>query len=601
MRADGKGARAPVKPVDAARAQASAGFQHALALLQRGNRAQAMNTCKDILRLQPRHFDALHLAGLLALQSGNPSEAARLIGKAVAVDPTQAAAWCNRGSALRAMAKWAEALSNYDRAIAIEPRFAEAHYNRAAVLRALRRFEDALAGFDSAIALNNALPGARFDRALALHQLRRWDEALTAYDEAIAANSRDPGAHCNRGLVLKELGRPEAALASFNQAIALNPDYADAYSNRGNALRGLQQWDAAVASYDRAIAIKADCVEAHANRGNVLNETNRLDAAIASYDRALAIKPDHVEAHCNKAVALLLKGDLEQGWIEYAWRRKRQAPLPQPLWDGAESIAGKTILLHCEQGYGDTLLFCRYAKWVAARGAEVVLDVQRPLQALMTGLDGVSRVVAQGDTPPAVDFHCSLLSLPLAFKTTLDTIPGAAKYLTADPHKMSKWQARLGAGKAPRVGLTWAGSAVRNNNRQIPLSELLAPLPDDIEYFGLQKEMTGPDDAQLLADRGIANFADDLEDFADTAALCACMDVVVSVDTGVAHLSGALGKTTWILLPFNPDWRWLLDRADSPWYPSATLCRQHAVGAWGGVLDALEQRLQLLVQSHPDQ
>jgi tetratricopeptide (TPR) repeat protein len=518
-------------------AQLPAKFQRAFALHQGGQFARAQSLYEEILKLQPRHSDALHLLGLLAAQSSDPKRAVELIGRAIEIDPGNATAHCNRGSALQ--------------------------------------------------------------------QLRQFDAALANYNQAIAIEGDFAGAYLNRGVVLQELGLLEAALASFDKAVEIKSDFAEAYFYRGNVQRGLQQFSAALASYHQAIAIRSDFVEAYGNRGNVLLEINRLEEALASYNQALALDAEYAEAHCNRAVASLLSGDLENGWPDFEWRWNlalgtgRKRTFSQPLWLGAESLEGKTILLHSEQGLGDSIQFCRYAELVSDLGAKVILEVQEPLGRLLGNLAGVSELLTKGQALPRFDCHCPLLSLPLAFKTTLDSIPSAARYLDSDAASVARWQAKLGERTKPRIGLTWSGSSIhRSDNRSIPLQDLLLQLPAGLQYVSLQKEVHDLDRRTLQANPHIWNFADALTDFSETAALCECMDMVVSIDTSVAHLSGALGKSTWILLAFNPDWRWLLDRNDSLWYPSLTLYRQASLGDWSGVLERVKADLTQAFELH---
>jgi tetratricopeptide (TPR) repeat protein len=500
-------------------------FQQALALHESGQIARAQAMYEAILKKQPKHADALHLLGLMAARGNDPKRAAVLIGKAIQADPGNPVAYFNRGSVLQQLKQWDAALDSFDKAIGMHPEFAAVYFSRGNVLQDLRRFEE--------------------------------------------------------------------ALQSYNQAIAIQPDFDDACLNRGNLLAKLRQWDAALASYDQAIAIRPDFAVAYCNRGNVLKELNRLAEAQASYDKAISIQPDYPAAYANRGVTLLLAGQLQSGWIDFEWRWKIHSPLlvtekksfRQPLWIGKESLAGKTILLHSEQGFGDTLQFCRYVPLVAQLGAQVILQVQKPLSSLLSNLEGVSQSAGNGSAIPHADYHCPLLSLPLAFKTSLDTIPAAIPYLRAAAGKVAHWQARLGAATKPRIGLSWSGGSMQqDDNRRIPLTDLLAQLPADFQYVSLQKELHESDEASLKARPDVLNFAGDLTDFSETAALCECLDLVISVDTSVAHLSAALGKRTWILLAFSPDWRWLLNRSDSPWYPSATLYRQDRMDEWGGVL-----------------
>ena len=513
--------------------QVRAMFLRAVALHQAGDLRGAHNGYEQVLAMLPSHADALHLLGVVAAQSNDPVRAVHLINRAIAYDPLNAAAYCNLGSSLNV--------------------------------------------------------------------LGRYDEALAAYDSAIALKSDYTEAHFYRGNVLYGLKRLDAALLSYNAAIAVQPNLATAHSNRGNILREMRRYEEALASYERAVAIDPGFAQAHFNRGVALNELKEPLAALASYDRAIAIDPDLAEAHFNKSLVMLLVGDFAGGWIEHEWRWKNKfgsnfherRDLREPLWLGVPSLAGAVILLHGEQGYGDTLQFCRYATLVAELGATVVLEVPRPLARLLAELQGVSQVIARGDPLPRADYQCPVMSLPLAFKTELDNIPAPGKYLSSDPARVARWEERLGPRSAPRVGLMWNGNPRQPNdrNRSVQLADLLPHLPQGYHYVSLQREVREADRTILNANQHIADHAGDLHDFSDTAALCECLDVVVSVCTSVAHLSGALGKKTWILLSFAADWRWLLDRNDSPWYPSVTLFRQEKLGDWAGVFDRVRREL----------
>lgn len=361
--------------------------------------------------------------------------------------------------------------------------------------------------------------------------------------------------------------------------------------------------DAAIASFNRAISLKPDYAEAYSNRGIALQECKQMEAAIACFDYAIALKPDYADAYWNKSLVLLLGGNFLDGWELYEWRWLRRAfrlskpQFSKPLWLGNGSLEGKTILLHAEQGFGDTLQFCRYAKLVAALGARVLLSVPRPLMPLLKRLEGVDALLEEGGSPPAHDYHCPLMSLPLAFKSTLETIPAPSAYLYSDPDKVSRWADRLGGKTRPRVGLVWSGRPDHNNdhNRSLSLAELTAYLDDRFEYVSLQKEVRAADQRSLERAENLRHFGEELSDFADTAALCELMDVVVSVDTSVAHLSAGLGRATWVMLPHVPDWRWLLDRGDSPWYPSARLFRQAKGGDWERPLARMRSDLSALL------
>ena len=442
---------------------------------------------------------------------------------------------------------------------------------------------------------------------LAIVQMRlgKNDAALANFDRALNLRPDSAQAHFNRGNVLPKLKRHDEAVASFDRAIDLRPDFAMAYSNRGNVLQTLKRYEEAVANYDRAVGLQPGYAVAHFNRGNALQQLKRFEEAVASYDRALALRADFAEARLNQSLSRLVIADFGHGWQGYEWRRKVESPgniwrnFTQPQWFGHENISGKTILLPAEQGFGDTIQFCRYVPLVAARGARVVLEVLTPLAELMTTLAGASQIVCKGDPLPDYDIHCPLLSLPLAFGTRLETIPSAVPYLRASPQSVAEWDARLGPKTRPRIGLAWSGEPTHPNdqNRSIPLNALLSLLDIDATFVSLQKDVRPSDATVLQARSDLRHFGDALKNFSDTAALVSNLDLVISIDSSVAHLAGALAKPVWVLLTFIPDWRWLLDRTDNPWYPTARLFRQDDTRAWDNVIVRIRAALGEFVQS----
>ena len=367
------------------------------------------------------------------------------------------------------------------------------------------------------------------------------------------------------------------------------------------ALIAAQQGDfvASLADYDRLICIEPTLADAYSNRGAALAALNRWDEALTNFDQAISLRPDHPGAHFGRAILWLLHGDFARGWAEYEWRwqtshgrsLQEKRCFSQPRWLGAEDIAGKSILLYSETGLGDTLQFCRFVKSVRDLGATVLLQVQAPLLELLSQLDGVSQVVADTETPPPFDLHCPLLSLPLALKLQLATIP-SGRYIAAPPSKVTGWKTRMGGSAKPRIGLVWRGDARNPDDRKrsVSLAELLPHLPAGFQYWSLQKELTESERALAAAYAGEFKLGQDMN-FVETAALCECLDLVISVDTSIAHLSAALGQKTWILVPHNPDCRWLLDRADSPWYSSVKLYRQGASHGWSGLLTEVAENL----------
>jgi hypothetical protein len=348
-------------------------------------------------------------------------------------------------------------------------------------------------------------------------------------------------------------------------------------------------------SYDRAIALDGTDVMAHYNRALLMQECSRWDEALASYERAIALNPQFADAQYNRSMLQLFLGEFESGWRGYEWRWAnahrlgigQARSLAGRRWLGEDTLAGKRLLLYGEGGLGDTLQFCRYGTSCARLGATVILEVPEGLRELLGSLEGVSQVISAGSPLPPFEYHCPLLSLPLAFKTTIETIPAPVGYLRADQTRVAQWRARLGERCRPRVGLVWSGNP--NNpidaRRSIRLTDWLAQLPTGFEYFQLQTQVREPDRAVLDSYPQVISFDESLLDFENTAALCGCMDVIVTVDTSLAHLAGALGHRTWVLLPRTPDFRWMRDREDSPWYPSLKLYRQTTAGDWSSVFE----------------
>ncbi|MGD9538126.1 MAG: tetratricopeptide repeat protein [Alphaproteobacteria bacterium] len=582
------------------------------ALNNRGNALQALGRFAEAVASYDRaiacrsdYAHAFNNRGNALLKLGRRDEALASYDQAIALKPDHAEAFYNRGNLLHELGRHEEAAASCDQAIALRPDHAQAHYNRGNALRELGRYEEALASYDRAIALAPRDAQALYNRGIVLQELERHEEAVADYGRAIAVAAGYVDAFYNRGNALHELGRDEEAVASYDRAIALKPDHTRAFNNRGNALDALGRYEEAVASYDQAIALEPGYARAFYNRGKTLQNLCRYEAAIASYERATAIKPDYAAAYWNKSLLLLLRGDFEAGWPPYEWRWARDDfPSPkrdfaQPRWRGAETLLGKTILLHAEQGLGDTIQFCRYAPLVAARGASVVLEVQPALRSLMASLDGVDRVVAFGEKLPRFDCHAPLLSLPLAFGTRLDSIPAPVRYLAARAEAVERWSAKLGPARRLRVGLVWSGHPRHRHDRHrsIALAALLPLLGSGAEIIGLQKEPRPADEAVLAETPGIRNLGPALGDMADTAALISALDLVIGVDTSVAHLAAALGKPVWLLLHHAPDWRWLLEREDSPWYPTARLFRQTEHGDWAGVIARVASALEAFTAS----
>ena len=580
---------------------AEAHYRRANVLKDQGALDAAVTGYDQAIALKPDYAHAFCNRAVVLGQLQKLPEALASYERAIAIDPTDVLAQCNRGVLLNAAGKKDAALAAFDSAIAHNAGFFPAHFGRAALLQERQQWSAALASYDRAIALNAGDPTAHFNRATVLKQLERWSDALVSYDRAIALNGGFAQAHAGRAGVLLQLNRVPEALDSYDQAIKINPKDATTHSGRGVVLQKVSRFDAALASYDQAVAVDPSYPEAYFNRGTVLADLCNFAGALASYRKAVALRPEYAEAHLNLALTSLKVGDYAAGWVHYEWRwRTTRGPISneqrafrQPLWLGEPGIAGKAILLHGEQGLGDSLQFCRFAERVAALGARVILEVPRPLSTLCATLRGVTQVIAYGDPLPDFDVHCPLMSLPLALRITLDTVATELPYLNSDPRKVAAWQERLGPKVKPRIGLTWSGSvgARTFSARSYPLAKLIPHLTSDFEYIGLQTEITATDRKTLMEHPVIRQFEGELRDFSDTAALCECLDLVITMDTSATHLAGALGKNAWVLVPFDGDWRWLVDREDSPWYPTVRVFRQKSRGDWDGVFKQVTERL----------
>jgi Tfp pilus assembly protein PilF len=502
--------------------------RQALSSFQQGHFDKAERLCTAILQYRRDDYTALHLLGLMHLQRGRHNDAIGLLTKAAKVDPRSVDAASNLGFALQGAGRHEEAIAEYRKALALAPNHPEVLYN-----------------------LGNA------------HlELDRIDDALASFDAALANNPSHVGARVNRGNTLLRFNRPMDALESYDSALALMPEHPQILTNRGHALRRL----------------------------------DRPQEALSNFEAALSKSPEFPEAHFEASLAHLTLGDYRSGWKAYEWRWKtgafadKRRSFRQPLWLGDVPLSGKTILLHAEQGFGDTLQFIRYAPLVVSSGARVICEVQRELVSLLSQLHGVE-VIAKGSPLPDFDLHCPLMSLPLAFGTELATIPAETPYLAPPAARLAHWRDRLPQG--PRAGFVWSGSRGHRNdaNRSIPLArfgQLFENLP--FACISLQREMRDAD-REVLQPLPIVDLGAELSDFTDTAAVISLLDVVVSVDTATAHLAGAVGKPVVILLPYAADFRWLRERRDTPWYPTAKLLRQPAFGDWDSAIGLLAEEL----------
>ncbi len=567
-------------------------LERAQLLMQRGKHAAAATVLEELVASQPQHAVGWYKLGNAHKNLNRIDAALGSYQRAIDLDPGYVAALCNRGVVLMDGGRPSDALADFARALQVDPTDSIATYNFARAQIALNDRSGALQSLGKAIALNPNYFEAYLGRAWLNEETGHPDTALADLDRACSLRPDVATTYLSRANTLAKLRRWAEALRDYDRTLQLDPHNYIAHLHRGNACRKLERFNEALRNFDQAIEIYAARIEGHFNRGLVLEQLGRVPEALASFERAIAIQPDWAPAQHSRSLALLLLGHLVEGFASYEWRWKNRVTIdPQtidaqayrgaiPLWDGVKDLRGKSILVFSEQGLGDTLHFSRYITLVAAMGPRVIFEVQQPLLELMQPCEGAAAVISRTDSVPSVDFKCPLLSLPRLLGTNLDTIPRETKYVRADPERLCRWQARLGDRKRPRIGLTWSGNPnhPEDRYRSVALATLIEALPRGFEYFCLQKEIRPADRTVLEANPQIPNF--DLDFFPDTAALCECMDLVISVDTSVAHLAGVLGRPLWVLLAFNPDWRWLLDRSDSPWYSTAKLYRQSRLGDW---------------------
>lgn len=562
-----------------------------------GRPREAVVSYERALKLNRDHAEAHSNLGNVLQALGKPDEAAAHYRRALAVRPNDPQIHNNFANSLQALYRPEEAVTHYMKALALRPEYAEAHNNIGNVLLSLNRLNEAVEHYGFALTLQPHYPEARNNLGNALEALGRLEEAAASYREALALMPHYAEAHNNLGNVLSSQGKFEEAAAQCGQALALNPSYAAAHNNLGNVFQSLGQLGEAAACYAKALALRPNYAEACMNLGNVFQSQGKLKEAISQYEQALAIKPNYAQAHMNKALTELLGGDLVSGWRGHEWRWRINRPfsprltLSQPQWRG-EQLNGARILLHAEQGLGDCIQFLRYLPMVEAAGGAVVLEIPEPLRRLAALLPNIEQIVVSGEPRPPIDWHCPLMSLPLAFGTSLDTIPAQVPYLSVPTEAQKKGVAPPWPTEGLRVGLAWAGNPkhLKDRFRSIPFS-MIEPLlqTKGVHFFSLQAGKAAGD---LSACSGtITDLAPAIADMADTAALIAQLDLVISADTSVAHLAGALGKPVWLLLPYDADWRWLMHREDSPWYPTARLFRQTSPGDWHGVVARVNSAL----------
>ena len=554
-----------------------------------------------ILQSDHNNPTALHLLGVIAHQEGKHDVAIDLIGKAIKNNSQIPQFHNTLGLVFQALEKFEEAIIAYKRAVSIKPDYAEAYNNLGLTLSAQGSFAEAIANYEQAKRFGSEYPEPYYNLANTLQKQGLCDEAIENYKHAIRLRPDFAEAYSNLGIALKDRGQLAEAVENYKQALQLKPDCAEIYHNMGVALRDQGKFTEAIENYKQAIRLKPNYAEAYNNLGAALKDCGHCAEAIENYERAIQLKPDYVEAQWNQSLALLLSGRIAEGWKKYQQRYDRLNTLTypyhyqEPLWDGS-SFVGKRLFVRYQQGLGDNIQFVRYLPMVKARGGTVIYETKKSLLGLLQGFSEIDELVeASPDGKPAVelDFYVSLMDLPRIFGTTLETIPAKVPYIHADPAKAEYWRDKL-AGPDFKVGIVWAGKSTHRNdlNRSCPLEHfaVLAGI-DGVRLYGLQKGEAAAQVEELADKMTIANLGAEFKDFADSAAAIENLDMVISVDTAVLHLAGAMGKPVWALLPFAPDWRWMLNRQDSPWYPTMRLFRQKKWGQWIPVFQRVAEEL----------
>ena len=608
-------------PVKMTPLEASQFIKTALEHHRAGRVVEAEAMYRQVLSAIPNDLDALHLLGVLLGQTGRGEAGIELVAKACALSPNSSSLFASFGNLLRDGGQTARAIAAYLRAIQLDPNSAETHNNLGNAFLDQQRFGEAEQAYRAALRLNPGLDRAWSNLGVVYRLAGKGSEAVAAFRKAIELGPHSSIAHDNLGIALREDGQLDASLVAHQRAVELQPNSAIIHNHLSVALKAMGRLDDAVAASLTAVALDPNDADAYCTLGSGLAELDRVDDAIAAFRKAIALRPEFggawtnlgmslgdkgsfaqsLEAcqkaadvdpadpimHLNLGVALLRMGAFERGWVEYEWRWLCTSvypprPFNQPRWDG-RPLEGKTIFLHADQGLGDTLQFIRYVPLVCGRGGRVLLGCDAPLRRLLESAPGIERIFSDGENIAAFDVHCPVASLPAIFATTAETIPAHVPYLRAKPRLAEEWRRKLApfAGQY-KVGLVWAGRPAHRNdkNRSLALAQLAPLAADGITFFSLQKGAAAAQADNPPAAMRLFDMTNDLFDMADTAGLIENLDLVISVDTSVAHLAGAMGKPVWTLLPLNPDWRWMLEREDSPWYPTMRLFRQRTAGEW---------------------
>jgi tetratricopeptide (TPR) repeat protein len=576
----------------------------ALKHLQTGHDLEAQLCCQQALGVDPAHADSLHLMGLLSLRRQHYDHAVEWLSRAIRQEP-RPQYLASLGLALKLAGRLDDALAVIDKAVQLRPDDAALWHQLGGVLMALHRNSDALQTYQHVLKLDPRHWEAAYLSGVLLHESKRFEEALDHLNRSNEWQPDNASVLSARGRTLRALKRSKESLADYRRAQRLAPDDPIICNNVGDALLQLNRGEEALKWFEKALRLRSDSIEILANKAMALFQLARFDEAILVYERAVALDPTDARSAWQIAHLELLAGNFEKGWAarEARWRVADFAPdypkFTQPKWLGKEPVDGKTVLVCVDEGLGDVLQFARYVPLLAARGAKVIMVVQEALRPLLSNVQGVSECLSFGARLPPFDLHCPIMSLPLALGTTLDSIPPESYLPPIPPARIQAWQQGLGPRKRLRVGLVWSGNPhqLNDHNRSMPFTTLEPLLDLDATFVSLQKAIRPEDRVRLDARAEVLDVTADLTDFVETAALISCLDLVVTVCTSVAHLSGTLGRPTWVLLPYIGDWRWLTGRDDSPWYPSVRLFRQNDLRSYDVVVKRVRKELSAMISS----
>ena len=586
---------------------AEAFYNQALSLTAQGRLNEAIDSYTNAIRVRPDFQEAYYNLGNLYKKKGFNDKAVKNYSIAVKLQPDSPAAYNNLGICLNTLKRFEQAVDSYIKAIGMKPDYAEAYNNLGLTLQDQGYWAQAVEKFETAITLKPDHSGAYYNLGFALNELGEFDGAVMNYRRSIQLKPDFADAHSNIGAILKTEGKIEDAIFHYRKALEYCVDKAEIYNNLGNALEKSGRINVAIEMIQRALEERPDFAEAYNNLGVALNSQGSYMAAVKNYEKALELKPELAEARFNRATIDLLFGRFSRGWQGYEWRLKKKHwkdiyPLRHnlPRWDGSP-FPEKRLYVHDEQGFGDTIQFVRYLPRVKALGGSVILGTRKPLLGCLQGIEEIDEVIdrsAVGDPTAGCDLVVPLLSLPGIFGTDLNNIPSEIPYLHPQEAKVSYWKHMVN-GQGFKIGLVWAGNPdhEKDHVRSTALNDLisLADIPG-VHLFGLQKGIPSGQATEIPSESGFINLGPKLKDFSDTAAVMANMDLIISVDTAAAHLAGALGLPVWTLVYFSPDWRWMLDRDDSPWYPTMRLFRQSKRDDWEGVIFQLTSELKKAVQ-----